>query len=122
MMAFDLLYADGEDLRYMPLTRKQRLRAILPPSINFAQHGKLLFDMVREHDLEAWSRNTSTILICPTRNGSRYEIATTRNGQDASSYSSVSAIPTRTCSSGTVALSQVRRPHELRRSANSGNG
>jgi bifunctional non-homologous end joining protein LigD len=59
LCAFDLLWCDGEDLRYSPLVeRKQRLRALLPESdrIFFCDHieeyGRSLFQLAYECDLE----------------------------------------------------------------------
>lgn len=59
LCAFDLLWCDGVDLRYSPLTeRKQRLRALLPESDrvffcdHIEQHGESLFQLAYECDLE----------------------------------------------------------------------
>lgn len=59
LCSFDVLYIDGEDLRYTSLIeRKQRLRALLPESDrlfycdHIEQHGESLFAMACEHDLE----------------------------------------------------------------------
>jgi bifunctional non-homologous end joining protein LigD len=59
-VAFDLLWCDGQDLRYSPLTeRKDRLRSILPANIERALYcdhvehdGESLFRLARENDLE----------------------------------------------------------------------
>lgn len=59
-MAFDLLWLQGEDLRYLPLLeRKQRLRSMVPPSgerLLYCDHveddGEGLFRLACEHDLE----------------------------------------------------------------------
>jgi bifunctional non-homologous end joining protein LigD len=59
-VAFDLLWCDGQDLRYSPLTeRKQKLRAILPAGserIMYCDHverdGASLFRLACENDLE----------------------------------------------------------------------
>ncbi len=59
-VAFDLMWLDGEDLRYMPLIeRKQRLRAALPAKgdrffyCDHVEHdGESLFRAACEHDLE----------------------------------------------------------------------
>jgi bifunctional non-homologous end joining protein LigD len=59
-VAFDLLWCDGQDLRYPPLTeRKHRLRSILPKDserLMYCDHverdGKSLFRLVCENDLE----------------------------------------------------------------------
>jgi ATP-dependent DNA ligase len=58
--AFDLLWSDGEDLRYMPLMeRKWRLRTLVPPggsSLLYCDHvenlGEGLFHLVCKNDLE----------------------------------------------------------------------
>ena len=58
--AFDLLSANGENLRYLPLTdRKHRLRGVVPASgqrLLYCDHveteGQALFDFVCRHDLE----------------------------------------------------------------------
>jgi bifunctional non-homologous end joining protein LigD len=59
LCAFDLLWCDGEDLRYAPLVeRKQKLRALLPESDRLffcdhvEQYGESLFQLVYECDLE----------------------------------------------------------------------
>jgi bifunctional non-homologous end joining protein LigD len=59
LCAFDLLWCDGEDLRYSPLTdRKRKLRALLPESDHvffcdhIEQHGVSLFGLACERDLE----------------------------------------------------------------------
>src|SRR5260370_18956972 len=56
---FDLLYCDGYDLRQVPvLERKNFLRRILDPSREFrfsdhqVEHGKELFELARQQDLE----------------------------------------------------------------------
>jgi bifunctional non-homologous end joining protein LigD len=59
-IAFDLLWCDGQDLRYSPLIeRKQKLRAILPREnerIMYCDHveseGEELFRLACKHDLE----------------------------------------------------------------------
>jgi bifunctional non-homologous end joining protein LigD len=59
-VAFDLLYCDGQDLRYSPLTeRKYKLRSILPAGserVLYCDHvehdGESLFRLARENDLE----------------------------------------------------------------------
>lgn len=59
-VAFDLLWYNGQDLRYSPLTeRKQKLRSILPANsecIMFCDHverdGEGLFRLACENDLE----------------------------------------------------------------------
>jgi bifunctional non-homologous end joining protein LigD len=59
-IAFDLLWCDGQDLRYAPLIeRKQRLRAVLPRDderIIYCDHveadGEQLFQLACENDLE----------------------------------------------------------------------
>ena len=59
-VAFDLLWYDGQDLRYSPLTeRKQKLRSILPTNserIMFCDHvehdGESLFGLACDNDLE----------------------------------------------------------------------
>src|SRR5262249_50669561 len=58
--AFDLLWCDGDDLRYSPLIeRKARLRAITPQhgawlmySGHVEREGEEFFKLAREHDLE----------------------------------------------------------------------
>src|SRR5215813_13943199 len=59
-MAFDILWADGTDLRSLPLSeRRKRLQAILPEgslivseALSVAGKGRELFELMREHDLE----------------------------------------------------------------------
>jgi bifunctional non-homologous end joining protein LigD len=59
-VAFDLLWCDGQDLRYSPLTeRKHRLRSILPKDserLMYCDHverdGESLFSLACENDLE----------------------------------------------------------------------
>lgn len=59
-IAFDLLWCDGEDLRYSPLTgRKHRLRSLIPGAgdrLLYCDHvhhdGEKLFGLACEHDLE----------------------------------------------------------------------
>lgn len=59
-VAFDLLFCDGQDLRYSPLTeRKQKLRTILPTGserVLYCDHvegdGERLFQLACESDLE----------------------------------------------------------------------
>ena len=59
-VAFDLLWCDGQDLRYSPLTeRKHRLRSILPTKserLMFCDHvehdGESLFRVACDNDLE----------------------------------------------------------------------
>jgi bifunctional non-homologous end joining protein LigD len=59
-VAFDLLFCDGQDLRYSPLTeRKQKLRMILPTGsdrVLYCDHvegdGESLFQLACENDLE----------------------------------------------------------------------
>jgi bifunctional non-homologous end joining protein LigD len=59
-VVFDLLWCDGQDLRYSPLTeRKHRLRSILPTSserVLYCDHvegdGEGLFRLACNHDLE----------------------------------------------------------------------
>jgi bifunctional non-homologous end joining protein LigD len=57
--AFDLIYADGEDWRKVPLEdRKSKLLSLITPgdslrfSDHYEQHGKALFDMVKRKGLE----------------------------------------------------------------------
>lgn len=58
--AFDLLWCDGDELRYSPLIeRKARLRAIIPErgtwlmySGHIEREGEEFFKLAREHDLE----------------------------------------------------------------------
>jgi len=59
LCAFDLLWCDGEDLRYSPLVeRKQKLRSLLPESDriffcdHIEQHGQSLFRLAYDCDLE----------------------------------------------------------------------
>jgi bifunctional non-homologous end joining protein LigD len=59
LCAFDLLWIDGENLKYTSLMdRKRRLRPIIPSSDrifycdHIEQHGVSLFQMACEHDLE----------------------------------------------------------------------
>jgi len=59
LCAFDLLWCDGEDLRYASLVeRKQKLRALLPESdrVFFCDHveqfGESLFNLACRNDLE----------------------------------------------------------------------
>jgi len=59
-VAFDILWADGTDLRSLPLSeRRKRLQAILPEgssilseALSVAGRGRELFELMREHDLE----------------------------------------------------------------------
>ncbi len=59
-VAFDLLWYDGQDLRYSPLTeRKQKLRTILPIAserVLYCDHvegdGESLFHLACDNDLE----------------------------------------------------------------------
>lgn len=59
-VAFDLLWCDGEDLRYSPLTeRKHKLRSILPASserVLYCDHierdGESFFRLACDNDLE----------------------------------------------------------------------
>ena len=59
-VAFDLLWLDGQDLRYFPLTeRKQKLRSIVPRDIDcifYCDHverdGESLFRVACDNDLE----------------------------------------------------------------------
>jgi bifunctional non-homologous end joining protein LigD len=59
-VAFDLLWHDGEDLRFLPLIdRKQRLRSIMPQRgerLLYCDHvehdGEGLFRLACQHDLE----------------------------------------------------------------------
>ena len=59
-IAFDLLWCDGQDLRYAPLTeRKHKLRSILPTDSDrimycdhFERDGESLFRLACENDLE----------------------------------------------------------------------
>jgi len=59
-VAFDILWADGTDLRALPLSkRRQRLRnivpkgsAILSAALSVEGRGRQFFDLVRAHDLE----------------------------------------------------------------------
>jgi bifunctional non-homologous end joining protein LigD len=58
--AFDLLFCDGEDLRYLPLTdRKHRLRGLVPKSgqrLLYSDHvelrGEKVFEFVCKRDIE----------------------------------------------------------------------
>jgi bifunctional non-homologous end joining protein LigD len=58
--AFDLLYSNGEDLRYLPLAdRKHRLHGLVPTNVErllYCDHvegmGEVLFHLVCQHDLE----------------------------------------------------------------------
>ncbi|PYQ37239.1 MAG: hypothetical protein DMG99_21245, partial [Acidobacteria bacterium] len=57
--AFDLIYADGEDWRKVPLEdRKRKLLSLITPgdslrfSDHYEEHGKALFDMVKQKGLE----------------------------------------------------------------------
>jgi len=60
LVAFDLLWCDGEDLRYLPLIdRKLRLRSVVPRGgerLLYCDHvdrdGEGLFRLACEHDLE----------------------------------------------------------------------
>lgn len=62
MYAFDLLWCDGEDLRYLPLIeRKSRLRSVVPKRgerLLYCDHiegdGEGLFRLACEHDLEGF--------------------------------------------------------------------
>ncbi len=57
--AFDLIYADGEDWRKIPLEeRKRKLASLITPgdsfrfSDHYEEHGKALFEIAREKQLE----------------------------------------------------------------------
>jgi bifunctional non-homologous end joining protein LigD len=57
--AFDLIYADGEDWRKIPLEdRKRKLASLITPgdslrfSDHYEEHGKALFEIARERQLE----------------------------------------------------------------------
>ena len=57
--AFDLIYADGEDWRKVPLEdRKRKLLSLITPgdslrfSDHYEKHGQALFDMVKQKGLE----------------------------------------------------------------------
>jgi bifunctional non-homologous end joining protein LigD len=75
-MAFDLLWCDGQDLRYSALTeRKQRLRSILPPSsehVLYCDHverdGDSLFRLACDNDLKVWLQNPG---LAPTYRSTR---------------------------------------------------
>jgi len=59
-VAFDILWADGTDLRSLPLSdRRKRLQAILPEgspivseALSVAGRGRELFELMRTNDLE----------------------------------------------------------------------
>jgi bifunctional non-homologous end joining protein LigD len=59
-VAFDILWADGTDLRALPLSeRRQRLQSILPKgspmvseALSVAGRGRELFELMRTNDLE----------------------------------------------------------------------
>jgi len=59
-VAFDILWADGTDLRALPLSeRRQRLQSILPKgspivseALSDAGRGRELFELMRTNDLE----------------------------------------------------------------------
>jgi bifunctional non-homologous end joining protein LigD len=59
-VTFDMLWADGADLRSLPLReRRRRLQAMLPEgsaivseALSVAGRGREFFDLVRTHDLE----------------------------------------------------------------------
>ena len=59
-VAFDILWADGADLRGLPLSEcRQRLHGILPngsailsEALSVEGRGRQFFDLVRAHDLE----------------------------------------------------------------------
>ena len=55
LMLFDLLWADGEDLRFTPLgERKQKLRALLPPS----ERLSVTTSSTSEHRCLPWPAST----------------------------------------------------------------
>jgi bifunctional non-homologous end joining protein LigD len=68
--AFDLLWADGEDLRSLPLIdRKVRLRSLVPQHgerllycDHIEQDGEGLFRLACEHDLEGVVSKAAAIL------------------------------------------------------------
>jgi bifunctional non-homologous end joining protein LigD len=59
-VAFDLLWLNGADLRFLPLSeRRRRLQGILPEvsgvisqALSVQGRGRELFELMREHDLE----------------------------------------------------------------------
>jgi ATP-dependent DNA ligase len=103
--AFDLLMADGKDLRTERLTdRKQEMRRMLAKATesgvryveHVERHGKTLFQRVCEMDLEGIvAPSTVTDLTSQSRSerrGSRFAIGTIRNGRDGKNSSSGSDI------------------------------
>jgi bifunctional non-homologous end joining protein LigD len=86
LCAFDLLWCDDEGLHYASLIeRKRRLRLLIqqPNRLFYCDHvehhGKSLFQIACEHDLE------------DTRSGSRFEISNIASGLGDTSYSNVNA-------------------------------
>jgi hypothetical protein len=99
-VAFDLLWCDGQDLRYSPLTeRKQRLRSILPKDserLMYCDHverdGEDLSRVTCENDLEGVVAKPNSIRTSRIRRvGSKSGIRTIRSGRAARNFSSRSA-------------------------------
>jgi bifunctional non-homologous end joining protein LigD len=98
--AFDLLYCDGEDLRYLRLEeRKHRLRSVLPrisERLLYCDHVELagaeFFEAACEGDLEGIvaKRKFDPYLVDGSGSGTRSGTVPTRNGQGGRNYLSAS--------------------------------
>jgi hypothetical protein len=111
-LAFDLLWCDGQDLRYAPLTeRKHRLRWILPANserVLYCDHVERAMEIacsvLRATTISRASLQSGSLIpIWTTRQvGSRSAMRTIHNGLDAKSCSNASATPILTCHCGTI--------------------
>jgi len=90
ILAFDLLFCDGQDLRYLPLTeRKQKLRTIVPTGsecVLYCDHverdGESLYRLAGENDLEGIVAKRKFDPYLPDqRVGSRFATRRTRSGK-----------------------------------------
>jgi bifunctional non-homologous end joining protein LigD len=115
---FDLLWCDGEDLRYTALIeRKRRLRLLIqqPNRLFYCdhveQHGKSLFQIACEHDLEGIVAKHKSDPYTPGTKWLKIRNQQYSQWADDTSYSIVNerATPTR---SGMPALWFVRMPYE----------
>jgi ATP dependent DNA ligase domain len=116
-VAFDLLWCDGQDLRYSPLTeRKHRLRSILPKDrerlmyCDPAEHdGESLFRLACETILKALLRSGNSTRISRIRlAGSKSGIRTIRSGWAVRNFSTASGRATPTCPYGMTPSALVR--------------
>jgi bifunctional non-homologous end joining protein LigD len=83
---FDLLYCDGYDLRRSPLlARKQLLQRLLHANETFRysdhqlQHGKELFDLAKQNDLEGIVAKRLDSIYVSDRSGSWLKLKATKN-------------------------------------------